>query len=435
MNRRETRPMSPLPRSPRHSRAVASRRDRGQSLAEFALVLPVMLLLLLVALDFGRVFLGCINLQNMARVAANFAANNPEAWGATPDTEVQGQYRNQVIADAAATNCHLPTAGGVTVVAAPVFTDLTGDGDATDLGDNARVQLSCSFDIITPLIAGMLGDAIDVSAESNFPVKAGMSAVAGGGGGGTPVVPNAAFTGNGVVSERVSPYPVLADVSPFSVEFRDTSGGGPSTWSWTFGDGFTSAAQDPLHHIFECLDTAPCEYEVTMVASNQNGSSTAHMTVIVLPESAADFGASETLVAPGTSIVFTAESTPAGTDYAWDFGDGTAVVNGTDLTRSHTYAVAGTYTVTLTVTYDTGDPVIVTKTDYVRVESGLCRVPDLGGRRFNDANAIFQGAPYLFTGTVQRDTGAPSGNFVITAQDLTATSLAPCTSDIKVTRP
>ena len=83
-------------------------RSRGQGLVEFALVIPILLLLTLTALDFGRVYLGYINLQNMARIAANFAANNPTAWDATPDADKQLKYRNQILADAAATNCTLP---------------------------------------------------------------------------------------------------------------------------------------------------------------------------------------------------------------------------------------------------------------------------------------------------------------------------------------
>jgi PKD repeat protein len=409
------------------------RRVPGQSLVEFALVLPIVLLLLLVSLDFGRVFLGYINVQNMARVAANFAANNPEAWGASPNAERQEQYRNQVIADASATNCHLPEAGGDPVVPDPQFIDRTGDGVSVGLGDNAKVQITCTFGIITPIISGILGDALDVTAESNFPVKTGMSGVAGGGGAPAPVVPTAAFIANDVVSERSAPYPELSDVTALEVEFRDTSGGSPSAWYWDFGDGTTSNAQDPLLHTFECTGTDPCEFHVSMVASNANGSSTAHMDVTVLPETEVDFTADRTTVSPGQSVTFTDRSEPGGTNWAWDFGDG-QTTNGGNTTPGHTYMTDGTYTVTLTVTYPTGD-VTVTKTGYITVQTGLCTVPDLGGVKFNDADAIFRNGTYKFTGHVQRDTGAPNGNFVITAQDLTATSLAPCTSNIKVTRP
>ena len=47
-------------------------------MVEFALVFPVILVLLMVAIDFGRVYLGWVNLQNMTRIAANFAANHAD---------------------------------------------------------------------------------------------------------------------------------------------------------------------------------------------------------------------------------------------------------------------------------------------------------------------------------------------------------------------
>ncbi len=84
------------------------RRHRGQSLVEFAIVLPILLLLTLIALDFGRVYLGWINLQSMSRIAANLAANNPTAWQGGGDANVQAKYQNQIRNDAAATNCKLP---------------------------------------------------------------------------------------------------------------------------------------------------------------------------------------------------------------------------------------------------------------------------------------------------------------------------------------
>ena len=49
-------------------------RSRGQSVVEFALMLPIFLILIFGGIDFGRVFLGWINLNNTARIAANYAA-------------------------------------------------------------------------------------------------------------------------------------------------------------------------------------------------------------------------------------------------------------------------------------------------------------------------------------------------------------------------
>ncbi len=96
---------------------------------EFALALPVILVLTVIALDFGRIYLGYINLQNMARIAANYAANNPEAWGPSPDAEIVTRYENQILGDAAATNCSLPRSGGKPVI--PHRTSSTATAMAT----------------------------------------------------------------------------------------------------------------------------------------------------------------------------------------------------------------------------------------------------------------------------------------------------------------
>lgn len=47
---------------------------RGQSLVEFALTLPFLLVMLLVALDVGRLFFVYVGVQNAAREAAAYAA-------------------------------------------------------------------------------------------------------------------------------------------------------------------------------------------------------------------------------------------------------------------------------------------------------------------------------------------------------------------------
>ncbi|HEU4572579.1 MAG TPA: TadE/TadG family type IV pilus assembly protein, partial [Candidatus Limnocylindrales bacterium] len=124
-------------------RLRARPRSRGQSLVEFALVLPVLILLTMAALDFGRIYLGWINLQNMARIGANYAANNPTAWSKNDATRI-ALYTSQMLADAKANNCHLPKDGsGKESPPAPTFTDVNGDGSSTGVGDDVTVGLTC----------------------------------------------------------------------------------------------------------------------------------------------------------------------------------------------------------------------------------------------------------------------------------------------------
>jgi len=92
-----------------------------------------------------------------------------------------------------------------------------------------------------------------------------------------------AFDDISVVSYDVPP---VADFSgdptvgyaPLTVNFTDLSTNNPTSWSWTFGDGGTSAAQNPSH-----VYTDPGTYTVSLTASNAFGSDgetkTAYITV------------------------------------------------------------------------------------------------------------------------------------------------------------
>jgi hypothetical protein len=51
----------------------STRRRRGQALAEFALTLPILLLLLFGIIEFARIFQAWVTLQNAARTAARYA--------------------------------------------------------------------------------------------------------------------------------------------------------------------------------------------------------------------------------------------------------------------------------------------------------------------------------------------------------------------------
>ena len=407
------------------SRPLSARRrnrthSRGQSLVEFALAFPIILFLTLITLDFGRIYLGWINLQNMARIAANYAANNPDAnWSDPADTTVV-TYQNEIRADAAASNCTLPKVAGVQTAPTPTFTDVDGDG-SPGIGDTASVAMTCQFGVITPFISNVVGRSVPVSASSVFPVKAGMTATGSGGGGGGGSAPNAAFTGNGTVAPSS-----VTGIAPFTVVFRDTSGGNPTSWLWTFpDDGTTSTQQDPLGHTFQNAGT----YVVTMTASNVNGSTTQSMGVTVVAASTVDFSAT-----PATSgnaplaVTFTSSSSPGGTAYAWTFGTGEGT--GSGATANHTYNTAGTFSVSLTVTYSNGN-VTTTKTNLITVAPKLCTVPSFNGKKRNQVDNLWTAAG--FTGTLTSGPGAPSGQgWTVTTQTLTANSSVPCTASIQV---
>ena len=148
------------------------------------------------------------------------------------------------------------------------------------------------------------------------------------------------------------PAPVAAigsfEASPWvgeTIVFEDASSNA-TEWFWDFGDGVTSAAINPLHSF-----TTSGAKTVTLTVSNRNGSDTTTVTVTPRLEPSAKFTFAPDAPAAGDAVNFIDQSANASI-WAWDFGDGTtsAAQN-----PSHTYAAAGAYTVTLTVSTDVGD--------------------------------------------------------------------------------
>ena len=152
------------------SRAAPRTARRGQSLTEFALVLPLMLLILVFGLDFGRVFLGWVELNNVVREAANYAAENPTAWNTVnPDTAAQTQYSTLVTTDASAIDCALPSP-----LPTPSFQN--GPNGQNGIGQPVAVAITCNFHLITPIISGIVGNPLPVSASAAFPIRNGAIA-------------------------------------------------------------------------------------------------------------------------------------------------------------------------------------------------------------------------------------------------------------------
>jgi len=123
-------------------------------------------------------------------------------------------------------------------------------------------------------------------------------------------------------------------------------------YSWSFGDGTTSASGPTTSHIY----TAPGTYTVRLTVTDSSGlqSTTSHqITVDELP-TASFTGPTSGLA--GTAVRFdgSGSTDPDGSiaGYSWSFGDGTTSAAGP--ITSHPYSAPGTYTVTLTVTDSSG---------------------------------------------------------------------------------
>ncbi len=133
--------------------------------------------------------------------------------------------------------------------------------------------------------------------------------------------------------------------APLDVVFADQSTGAITTWAWDFGDGATSAAQNPTHTY-----TTAGTYTVSLTVTGPGGSdtaTTAGLVTVTEPAPVAAFASNPTSGTAPLNVTFTDQSTGAITTWAWDFGDG---ATSAAQSPTHTYTTAGTYTVSLTVT-------------------------------------------------------------------------------------
>jgi len=154
--------------------------------------------------------------------------------------------------------------------------------------------------------------------------------------------------------------------APLTVAFTDLSTNNPTSWSWTFGDGGTSAAQNPSHTY-----NSAGQYTVSLTATNPYGSNTKTKNNYITVTSGgqppvAQFVGNPTSGTAPLTVNFTDQSTNSPTSWSWTFGDGGASAA---QNPSHTYNSAGQYTVSLTATnqYGSDDEV---KSNYITVTGG-----------------------------------------------------------------
>ena len=159
----------------------------------------------------------------------------------------------------------------------------------------------------------------------------------------TPQGPTAAFTQDATTVCEGS-----------SVSFTDNSTGTPTTWAWTFGDGGTSAAQNPSY----TYATAG-NYTVTLTVSNANGSDVSTQTNLITVNAPVTFSQTSDLCPGQTITVGTNTYNSTGT-----YTDVLQASNGCDSTITTIVTVSAGITNSQTVDLCPGHTVIVGTSTY-----------------------------------------------------------------------
>ncbi len=112
-------------------------RQRGQGMVEFALVLPVLILILMGTIDFGRLYYQYVSVNNAARVGAEYGM---DYWRRS-----QSDVR-QVVRAEASPHVNI-TDADITITASPSWT----------AGSDLTVEVRTTFSAFTPVISSFWG--------------------------------------------------------------------------------------------------------------------------------------------------------------------------------------------------------------------------------------------------------------------------------------
>src|SRR5271165_7608634 len=118
----------------------------GTTLLEFALVLPMFVLLLFAVTDFARLFYVEMTLQNAVREDGRYAITGNHV----PDPNHQGQTLSRV---KSITQVAQQAAMGLDVSSLQIISVNGGSGNAGGPGDTVTISLTTNLKLLTPIIA------------------------------------------------------------------------------------------------------------------------------------------------------------------------------------------------------------------------------------------------------------------------------------------
>jgi len=249
----------------------------------------------------------------------------------------------------------------------------------------------------------------------------------------------------------------ISGLAPLQVQFSGVSSSHITNWLWNFGDGNSTESNNRnVAHTY----AAAGNYTVTLTVSGPGGMDTESETNYVnvsLPPAptapVAGFIGTPTSGSAPLQVVFSDASSGSITNWLWSFGDGNSLTNGNNGSVTNTYAAAGEYAVTLTVS-GLGGTDTDTQTNYVSVSSpaspgtGLtgAQTGGLGARQgmSSDASSVtitlnapssqlMVSADSTFTFTWQTTDSNPSAtiNLYLDANNNPASGLIPIASGLQ----
>jgi Flp pilus assembly protein TadG len=144
--------------------------EEGQALVEFALVMPLLLMILCGIIDFGWLFYNQLNVDNSAREAARTVC--VECANADSSSDIK-DYATQVVQNNIYSKNALPEDGGVTVT----YLDSQGNAmsdDSYSVAKMVRVDVKINMPVLTFVMHAIAkGDTKVVTSSATFMIESG----------------------------------------------------------------------------------------------------------------------------------------------------------------------------------------------------------------------------------------------------------------------
>jgi len=135
--------------------------EAGAALVEFALVLPLLLVLLFGMLDFGKAFNYWIDQTHLANEGARWAAVNKNPGGGTLQEYIRSQANTAELRD-----------GGTASVPGAIEICISFPNGTSQVGDPVRVTASAAYNWL-PFLGGRIGiTSTSISASATMRLEA-----------------------------------------------------------------------------------------------------------------------------------------------------------------------------------------------------------------------------------------------------------------------